>query len=59
MIMEAKDLKTEYLNGNPKVEMFNNMANFMKFCEINKLTDENSITFFDDEKMVMYISRIY
>jgi len=57
--MEAKDLKTEYLNGNPKVERFDNMANFMKFCEINKLTDENSITFFDDEKMVMYIARIY
>lgn len=55
--MEAKDLITEYLNDNPKVERFDNMANFMQFCYINKLTEDNSITWYDEEKMLMYIAR--
>lgn len=44
--MEAKDLEREYLNGNPRVERFDNMANFMLFCYINKLTEDNSITWY-------------
>lgn len=55
--MEAKDLEREYLNGNPRVERFDNMANFMLFCYINKLTEDNSITWYDEEKMLMYIAR--
>ena len=50
--MEAKDLEKEYLNGNPRVERFDNIFTF-----INKLTEENSITWYDEEKRLMYIAR--
>mgnify|MGYP003533423215 FL=1 len=55
--MEAKDLKKEYLNGNPRVERFDNIFTFMQFCYINKLTEENSVTWYDEEKGLMYIAR--
>lgn len=50
--MTLKDL---YLSGNKFVFPFKNIFNFIDFCWQNKLTPENSITYYDKETMIMYI----
>lgn len=51
-------LKDKFFEGDSSIHRFNNIFIFMNFCYINKLTPENSETYYDVENYTMYITRI-
>ena len=52
-------LKEQYYTQPSKhIFGFKNIYHFMDFCYLNKLTQTNSITYYDEENATMYIKHI-
>lgn len=50
-----KTLKDRYLEGEEHIFRFDNIFAFLNFCMANRLTSENSETFYDSEENKMYL----
>lgn len=48
-------LKDRFINGEKNIKRFSNPFNFMDFCRKNHLNESNSKTYYDKEKLMMYI----
>ena len=58
LYIKKRHIKDDFLKGDTNVERFSNLFHFIDYCFDNKLTPENSITFYDVSEDIMYIKQI-
>ncbi len=58
LYVKKRHIKDDFLKGDTNVECFSNLFHFIEYCFDNKLTPENSITFYDTSEAIMYIKQI-
>lgn len=56
---DTSSIKSEFENHSDHVERYKNIFNFMDDCKRVGATPHNSITFFDEKEMCMYIKYPY
>lgn len=56
---DTSSIKSEWENHSVHVQRYKNIFNFMDECKRVRATPYNSITFFDEEEMCMYIKYPY
>lgn len=58
LYIKKRHIKDDFIKGDTNVERFSNLFHFIDHCFDNKLTPENSITFYDTSEAIMYIKQI-